>query len=115
MPPATATAARTHWASGEDFRQAAQPCCPTMMGSTCSPVSGCQENPPGPETQRTIDPLLAMVVLFIWACVHDDPSAGPVLAGSTGCPPAEGTAGAATVGPGGGAGAATVGGGGATA
>jgi hypothetical protein len=34
-----------------------------------------------------IAPLLAMVMLSNCAWVHDDPSAGPVLAGSTGYPP----------------------------
>jgi len=35
----------------------------------------------------TIDRLFAIVVLFSWACVHNNPSAGPVLAGSTGWSP----------------------------
>ncbi len=40
-----------------------------------------------------MDPLLEIVVLFSCAWLHDEPSAGPVVAGSTGWLSADGSPG----------------------
>ena len=57
-------------------------------------------------SSKTLIAVFAIVVLFSWACVHNNPSAGPVLAGSTGWSPTEGSAGAALAGSGAGGSAA---------